>query len=62
MFLKMLGFHIILVLVRDKPTNGFKLGLQSLNLEPVGNPFFYIRPWDFIFDLEPRVECFETWQ
>ena len=24
-FVKMYGFHIILVLVRDKPTNGFKL-------------------------------------
>lgn len=38
----MLGFHMILVLVRDELTNGFKLGLQSLNLESLGNPFLDI--------------------
>lgn len=57
MVLKMLGFHMILVLVQVEPTNGLKLGLESLKLELVENPFSGIRPWDFIFDLEPRVEC-----
>ena len=39
---EILGFHMILVLVRDELTNGFKLGLQSLNLESLGNPFLDI--------------------
>ena len=38
----MLGFHMILVLVWDELTNGFKLGLQSLNLEPLGILFLGI--------------------
>ena len=33
---------MILVLVRDKLTNNFKFGLQSLNLESLGNPFLDI--------------------
>ena len=38
----MLGFHMLVVLVPDELTNGFKLGLQSLNLESLGNPFLDI--------------------
>ena len=33
----MLVFHMILFLVRDEPTKGFKFGLKSLNLESLGN-------------------------
>ena len=39
---EILGFHMIIVLVREEITNGFKLGLQSLNLESLGNPFLDI--------------------
>ena len=38
----MLGFYMILVLVRDELSNGFKLGLQRLDLESLGNPFLDI--------------------
>ena len=52
---------MILVLVRDELTNGFKLGLQSLNLEPLGT-----RSWTYdlgISDLiwEPQIKCLGTW-